>query len=95
MTDICRYFVTYTGIKLPLKLTNELTDADLENRNTFFCGYFDQQDRLLRLEKIVYGELEMQHLYTYHDNGLLKQAEIINSDEEVTTLNFNESGRPC
>lgn len=94
VTDTCRIFVTYSGIKLPLKLVNELTVADTENRNTFFRGYFDEQERLTRLEKVVYGELELQHLYQYHENGTLKQAEIIDMDDEVTLLSFDENGQP-
>lgn len=90
----CRFFVTYSGIKLPLKLVNELSVADTENRNTYFKGFFDDQERLIRLEKIVYGELELQHEYQYHSNGTLKQAEIIDMDEERTLLVFDENGQP-
>ena len=39
-----RYFVSYRGIKLPLKLVNEITEASLNNRNTYYRGYFDVQD---------------------------------------------------
>lgn len=88
----CRFFVTYSGVKLPLKLLNELTEADLHNRNTFFRGYFDDQERLTRLEKMVYGELELQHIYTYHDHGPLRRAEISDADGEVTLLEFDENG---
>ncbi len=35
---VCRYFLTYTGVKLPLTLLNELQPGQLENRNTFFRG---------------------------------------------------------
>ncbi|MBB3104765.1 DUF6156 family protein [Azomonas macrocytogenes] len=92
--DSCRYFVTYSGIKLPLKLTNELSEASLKNRNTFFRGYFDSQERVVKLEKIVYGELEMQHVYTYHENGTLQKAEITDSDDELVVLSFDENGQP-
>jgi hypothetical protein len=30
-----RYFVSYSGIKLPLKLVNEITETSLNNRNTY------------------------------------------------------------
>lgn len=91
----CRFFVTYSGIKLPLKLMNELDEAGLQNRNTFFRGYFDTQERLIKLEKVVYGELELQHLYAYHANGTLRQAEITDADDEVTVLEFDEHGQPA
>ncbi|MDD2761614.1 MAG: DUF6156 family protein [Methylomonas sp.] len=89
-----RYFVSYSGVKLPLKLVNELADSDRENRNTFFRGYFDAQQRLLRCEKLVYGELELLHSYQYHDNGVLSQAEITDADGEVTILSFDAEGKP-
>jgi Family of unknown function (DUF6156) len=43
----CRYFVSYTGIKLPLKLVNEISEIGLLNRNTYYRGYFDNQEMLL------------------------------------------------
>jgi hypothetical protein len=86
---ICRPFVSYSGIKLPLKLVNELTEAGLNNRNTFYRGYFDAQDRLLICQKIVYGEVESEHRYRYDDNGVLKHALIIEDDEE-RELDFDE-----
>lgn len=90
----CRFFVTYSGVKLPLKLMNELGEADLHNRNTFFRGHFDARERLIRLEKMVYGELELQHVYAYHDHGPLRLAEITDADGEVTRLEFDEDGQP-
>ncbi len=84
-----RFFVSYTGVKLPFKLVNELQPAEVENRNTFFRGYFDAQDRLTALEKIAYGEIELKHDYTYHDNGKIRSAEITDIDGEVTMLLFS------
>jgi hypothetical protein len=82
-----RYFVSYSGIKLPLKLVNEITEQGLQNRNTYYCGYFDADDKLVRCQKIVYGEVESEHVYSYHDNGALKLAEII-EDDETRELSF-------
>ncbi len=85
----CRYFVTYSGVKLPLRLLNELDATQLENRNTFFRGYFDTQERLVKLQKIVYSEIEMEHRYTYQSDGRLKHAEIIDAEGEVTAMAFD------
>ncbi|MGZ8219122.1 DUF6156 family protein [Methylomagnum sp.] len=90
----CRYFLTYSGVKLPFKLLNPLEPEQIENRNTYFRGYFDAENCLLSLQKMVYGELEMEHRYTYHGNGVLKAAEIIDIDGEVTVLSFDENGEP-
>lgn len=95
--DIPRFFVTYTGVKLPFKLVNELQASEVENRNTFFRGYFDEQDRITGFDKIAYGEIELKHHYTYHNNGKLSAhnngklsaAEITDIDGEVTMLLFD------
>lgn len=87
-----RFFVTYTGVKLPFKLINELQASEVENRNTFFRGYFDEQDRLTGFDKLAYSETELTHHYTYHDNGMLKAAEITDIDGEVTMLQYDSEG---
>lgn len=86
----CRYFVSYSGVKLPLKLVNELQESDNQNRNTFFRGFYDDKQRLIRCEKLVYGEIELLHCYSYHDSGELRQAEITDADGEITVLFFEE-----
>lgn len=82
----CRYFTTYSGIKLPFKLTAELTEAEIHNRNTFFRGYFDGAGVMHAFQKVVYGEIEQEHRYTFDDNGALLKAEIIDEDGEVTVV---------
>ncbi|MGZ8946375.1 MAG: DUF6156 family protein [Methylococcaceae bacterium] len=86
-----RYFVSYSGIKFPLKLVNEITEASLNNRNTYYCGYFDAQDKMLLCQKIVYGEVESEHQYQYYGNGVLKSAQIT-EDDEAREIHFNEFG---
>lgn len=90
----CRYFITYTGVKLPFKLVNPLEPGDVENRNTYFRGYFDSEDRLTALQRVIYGEVELEHRYQYHGNGALKQAEITDADGETSLLCFDETGAP-
>ncbi|MCQ8105266.1 RHS repeat protein [Methylomonas sp. SURF-2] len=89
-----RFFISYSGVKLPLKLVNEIEAGGLDNRNTFFKGYYDEEDRLVRCEKLVYGETELLHVYAYDDNGTLRQAEITDADGEVTQLSFDAQGQP-
>ena len=86
-----RYFVSYSGIKLPLKLVNEITEASLNNRNTYYRSQFDAQDRMLLCQKVVYGEVESEHRYQYYDDGVLKHAQIT-EDDEVREIRFNQSG---
>jgi len=88
-----RYFISYSGVKLPLKLVNELADeSHLENRNTYFRGCYAADERLMLLEKLVYGEVELRHVYTYHANGVLAEAEITDADGEIDLLRFDETG---
>lgn len=87
-----RFFVTYTGVKLPFKLVNELQAGEVENRNTYFRGFFDRQERLTGFDKLAYGEIELAHRYAYHDNGKLSVAEITDIDGETTLLVFDAEG---
>lgn len=91
-TDKRLYFTSYTGVKLPFKLVNPLAGQDVENRNTFFLGYFDSAERLTGFDKMVYGELELAHRYDYHASGRLRRAEITDIDGEVTVLDYAEDG---
>ncbi len=89
-----RIFTSYTGVKLPFKLVNELDALEIENRNTYFRGDFDAAERLTGFDKLVYGEIELAHRYQYHANGALRQAEITDIDGEVSVLNYAEDGSP-
>lgn len=91
MTDakrITRYFTSYSGVRLPLNLVGELSADDMRNRNTFYRGCFDAGDRLVRCEKVVYGEIEVCHTYRYHPDGRLAQAAIGDGSEETETIDY-------
>ena len=87
-----RYFLSYSGVKLPLNLVGPLGEADLKNRNTFMRAMFDDHDRLIGCDKLVYGDVQLTHRYEYHPNGALKRAEIV-MDEDTTVLMFDEAGK--
>lgn len=90
---VCRHFTSYTGVTLPLKLVNPLERTQLDNRNTFFRGYFDGDDKLILCQKVVYGEVELEHRYAYHPNGQLQRAGIKDFDDESENeILFDESG---
>lgn len=92
-TAECRHFTTYSGVKLPLKLASPLDEADMGHRNTFYRGYFDDKDNLLCCQKVVYGEVDLEHRYDYYDSGVLKRAEIIEAgDDEAMVIEFDEQG---
>jgi hypothetical protein len=85
-----RYFISYSGVTLPLNLVNELEDG-LEQRITYFIGYYDNE-LLLKVEKIVYGEIEFTHDYNYDDDGKISKAVITEEDEDPRILIFDEQG---
>lgn len=88
-----RYFTSYTGVSLPLKLTNELEADSMDNRITYFVGYFDAEQRLRMIEKIVYGEIEFSHEYEYEQDKI-SRATVIEEGEDPRILVFDDQGRP-
>jgi hypothetical protein len=84
-----RYFLSYSGVSLPLRLVEEIPEAGLRNRNTWFRADYDEAGRLARIEKCVYGETEMTHEYRYDAAGRLVQASVMLGDEDVQTLSFD------
>ena len=90
----CRYFNSYSGVKLPLNLVNELDGSNLKNRITYFRGYYDTLDRLKILEKVVYGEIEFTHHYEYSVDNVLEKAILTNDHELPRTMVFDSEGQP-
>jgi Family of unknown function (DUF6156) len=88
----CRYFVTYSGSKLPFNLVNSIESNALSNRNTFIRAYYDGAGTLTGFDKIVYGEVELAHRYQYHGNGALSRAEITMLDDDTLVVHFDEAG---
>jgi YD repeat-containing protein len=88
----CRHFLCYSGVTLPLKLMTPLEPEQIANRYIYFRGYYDEQDRLTGIQKIVYAETEFEHRYHYDDSGKLRQAEITDAEGEVTVLHLDETG---
>jgi hypothetical protein len=52
-------------------------------------AYYDDAERLLAVEKVVYGEVEFEHRYQYHDDGRIKAAMLLEPDEEPNLLSFD------
>lgn len=86
-TGSWRYFVTYSGVKLPLKLVEELTEADLGFRNTYYRSQANDAGLVTKIEKLVRGEIHITHAYSYDDAGKIQKAVIV-MDEEESVINF-------
>jgi hypothetical protein len=87
-----RYFISYSGVTLPLNLVNELEDG-IQQRITYFIGYYDSNGQLLKVEKLVYDEIEFTHEYSYDDTGKIAKAVITEEDEDPRILIFDEQGQ--
>jgi hypothetical protein len=88
-----RYFLATSGVKLPLKLVNQIESTALTNRNTYIRAWYDGSERLLRFEKLVYGDIEVSHVYDYDADGRLRRAEILMLDEDPTVLHYDENAQ--
>lgn len=84
-----RYFLTYSSLKLPLRLAGELDETAVRNRGTYFRATYDAQDRMVRCEKLVYGDIELDHRYTYDEAGNLIQASIACAGDEPMVATFD------
>ncbi|ACR11313.1 DUF6156 family protein [Teredinibacter turnerae] len=85
-----RYYLSYTGIKLPMKLVNPLDPAEIDNRNTFFGALLDDVGREYVIHKVVYGDVELSHTYHFGSDGALLRADIINADGEEQRIDYNK-----
>lgn len=83
-----RFFTSYSGVRLPLNLVGELAADEMRNRNTFYRGHFDADARLVRCEKLVYGDIEVCHEYRYHPDGRLARAVIHHAGDAPETIDF-------
>ncbi len=89
-----RYFLTYTGVELPLRLVTPLSTEEVDNRNTFFVAQEDAEGRLAEVRKMVYGEVELVHEYRYREDGTLAEAWITDADGDRHHLSCDAQGRP-
>ena len=82
-----RCFVTYSGVKPPFNLVRELKTRGAAQ--LLLHWLFRRLDKLSGFDKLAYGDVELKHCYTYHDNGKLSLAEITDIDGEVTVPVFD------
>ena len=90
-----QFFLSYSGIRLPLNMVGPVAADEIANRNTYFGVMLDESGRIVQVDKRVYGELELQHHYGYHSNGNLAWAKILEEDGETRQLCFDSSGALC
>ncbi len=92
--DSRRFFGSFVGIGLPLRLISELEPSAIIHRNTYFVAYYDDIGRLTRCDKMVYGDRILSHYYEYHATGFLKSASIrSDDDDDAGVIFFDETGK--
>ena len=92
--DSRRFFASFVGIGLPLRLISELEPSAIIHRNTYFIAYYNEAGRLTRCDKMVYGNRILSHVYEYHASGFLKSASIRSGDDDDGgVIFFDENGK--
>ena len=78
-----RHFVTYSGIRPPVRLVEPIEADEMGHRNTFIRAVYDAAGRLVRFDKMVYGSSELTHVYEWSESGALAAATIAVGGEET------------
>ena len=91
--DSRRFFASFVGIGLPLRLISELEPSATIHRNTYFIAYYDDVGRLTRCDETVCGGRILSHVYEYYASGLLKSAGVRSDDDDDRGVIFyDENG---
>lgn len=93
-TDFDFFYLSYSGISLPLKLVSPIDAASTQNRNTFFAEKQNADGLSIEIAKFTYGEMDLLHKYIYDESGMIVKAEITDGEGEIQHLSFDSQGRP-
>jgi Family of unknown function (DUF6156) len=80
-------------IVLERKITKEEADAFAAKGYAYLIGYFDADGRLVRVVKILRGEVFFDFVYAYYPNRKLRSATVTASDGKVTAMEYDTRGR--
>ncbi|MBO9643092.1 MAG: hypothetical protein J7603_08210, partial [Pseudacidovorax sp.] len=81
-----RYFSSYSGRGLPLRLVGELPPEAIAHRNTRLRAAYDEAGRPICIEKLVYGAVEMRHDYRWAADGTLAGVTVSEEGEAPREL---------
>ena len=94
--DPIEYYSGWGGYWHPIGLENKITreeaDAIAARGHAYLIGYFDGDEKLMRVVKFLRGEVFFEYLYSYHPNGKLRSAKVTRGGRE-TLLEYDERGR--
>jgi hypothetical protein len=86
------YFQTFKGLGFPFEPRGEISQAEAEQRPTYFRGHYGVDGRLSRIEKFVQGEIEFTHDYEYYGNGRLRRVMTSGRGRPDAVYEFDEDG---
>ena len=95
--DPIEYYLGWGGYSHPIalekRITKEEADAVAARGAAYLIGYFDADGRLMRVVKMLRGEVFFDFEYTYHPNGRRKSAKVTNAKGVVTIREYDKGGR--
>jgi hypothetical protein len=81
---VVRYYESFTGYNHPVKLLSEIKKIDSIKKESFYIGYFEEE-KLVKVEKFLNGELFFTYEYVYKNDDLVK-AILINKDGKESII---------
>lgn len=87
------YFSSFSGYSIPLKLVDKITRDEAIARDSYYVAIYDDEGKLLSVEKYFQGKLFFKHEYSYRDNGVLQESRVVNAEGQETTNFFDEKGK--
>jgi YD repeat-containing protein len=95
--DPVEYYSGWSGYGHPVRLGRRITrgeaDAQAARGYAYLIAYFDADNRLGRVDKIIKGELFFRFEYNYHPNGRLKLAKVSHHDGRSIAFEYDGRGR--
>jgi hypothetical protein len=95
--DPIEYYAGWGGYRHPIvlqrKITKEEADALAAKGYAYLIAYFDADSRLVRVVKMLRGEVFFEFAYAYYPNGKLRSATVTASDGGVSVLEYDTRGR--
>src|SRR5262245_10436059 len=94
--DPVEYYLGWGGYWHPVGLAHRISEEKADEMHAsglvYLVGYFDEMGRLVRVVKMLGGEVFFEYNYSYHDNGRLKSARVERGGR-TTLLEYDERGR--
>jgi len=91
--DTVEYYLGFSGYNHPVRAKQRVSEEEAKKHEAYYVASFDRDRKLLNFEKHLHGEVVFEYAYSYHPNGVLMLAEIVDREGQMTTQHFDESGR--